>query len=689
MDSHKVAFKEEAYELLAELETSLLELEEDPDDIEQVGRVFRAMHTIKGSGAMFGFDNIAAFTHNIESVFDLVREGRIQVTKELVNLTLDARDHIMEMLDLDGTDQVADEEKEKEITSALQELIPEDKTEETLSSDELDQLIEANKPEKKKVKETFRIRFKPEPQIFLTGTNPVLLMNELREMGECVVTAHNTDIPLLHEMDAESCYIYWDITITTSETEDSIRDVFIFVEDNCELTIDKLDEDYAPENRLGEILLNRGDISKEDLDDALEKQSKLGEILMDKKNVSKAAVKSALGEQKHVRKKAADKSAAVSASSIRVSAEKLDQLIDLVGELVTVQASLSQKAAIMHDPGLITIAEEVERLTSGLRENAMSIRMLPIGTTFSNFKRLVRDLANELGKTIELTTEGGETELDKTVIERLKDPLVHIIRNSIDHGLEVPEERLEAGKPETGTIQLSAKHSGANVLIIIRDDGRGLDGLKIRQKAESQGIVTPDEELTKSEVFNLIFAPGFSTAETVTDLSGRGVGMDVVKKSIEELRGSIFIDSTLGEGTTITLKLPLTLAIIDGLLVTIGPGHYVLPLSSVEECVELTRSESGLDKERHILNVRGEIVPYVPLRDEYEIEGSYPDVEQVVIMETNGKRIGFVVDEVIGGHQTVIKNLSSVFKEARDISGATILGDGSVALIVDVNKIMN
>jgi two-component system chemotaxis sensor kinase CheA len=313
--------------------------------------------------------------------------------------------------------------------------------------------------------------------------------------------------------------------------------------------------------------------------------------------------------------------------------------------------------------------------------------MLQIGTTFATFRRLVRDLSGQLGKSIELTTTGGETELDKTVIERLKDPLVHIIRNAIDHGIEAPDVRRKAKKPEIGTIDLSAEHSGAHVLIRIRDDGKGLDPAMIRKKALEKGLLQGDEELDDQEALNLLFAPGFSTAEKVTDLSGRGVGMDVVKKSIESLRGSIDLTSVPGKGTTITLKLPLTLAIIDGLLVTIGSGFFVLPLSSVEECVELPKDSKG--KNGNILNVRGEIVPFVRLRDEYAIQDKVPNLEHVVIMETYGKRVGFVVDHVIGSHQTVIKNLGSAFQDARDISGATILGDGTVALIIDVNKIVN
>ncbi|GAB6096334.1 chemotaxis protein CheA [Desulfatiferula olefinivorans] len=684
MENQRQAFKEEAYELLTELESSLLELENSPGDMEQIGRVFRAMHTIKGSGAMFGFNDIAEFTHNVETVFDRVRSGRLPVTRKLVSLTLSARDYIKELLDAAGQEDTVDKTQARMIIDELQTL-----TDQPGALEEEPQRV-SEAPE---AMTTFRIRFKPHPDIFSSGTNPLLLINELRDMGDCVVVAHTENLPPIEALDPEACYLYWDIILTTAKDKNAVRDVFIFVEDDAEITIDVVAEEDAygltvnGEDKLGEILLKRGDLTGEALERALKSQRRIGEILIDEKLASKTAVKSALAEQNQIKKRIGKRSEESSTSSIRVPAEKLDQLVDLVGELVTVQARLSQKAVNQDDPDLVSIAEEVETLTSGLRDNAMGIRMLQIGTTFATFRRLVRDLSGELGKSIELTTSGGETELDKTVIERLKDPLVHIIRNAIDHGIEAPAVRRKAGKPEGGTIDLSAEHSGAHVLIRIRDDGKGLDPVMIRKKALEKGLLQGDEELNDQETLNLLFAPGFSTAEKVTDLSGRGVGMDVVKKSIESLRGSIDLASVPGEGTVITLKLPLTLAIIDGLLVTIGSGYFVLPLSSVEECVELPRDSRG--KNGNILNVRGEIVPFVRLRDEYEIQEKTPDLEHVVIMETYGKRVGFVVDHVIGSHQTVIKNLGAAFQDARDISGATILGDGTVALIIDVNKIVN
>ncbi|MBU1168779.1 MAG: chemotaxis protein CheA [Proteobacteria bacterium] len=688
MDDQRKAFKEEAYELLTELETSLLELEENPEDKDQIGRVFRAMHTIKGSGAMFGFDEIADFTHNVETVFDRVRSGQISVTRTLVNLTLSARDHIKALLDASDTEDTVDDSQAKMIIDGLQELLA------SSESDNADDITINEQHPSVEILTTYRIRFTPYPEIFSTGTNPLLLLNELKELGECTIVAHTENIPPLEELRPESCYIYWDIILTTDKDKNAIKDVFIFVEDDSVITIEAVAEEdgfgmtEGGHDKLGEILMKRGELSGENLEKALKSQKRIGEILVNEKLASKTAVKAALAEQSQVKKRIEQRTDLSSASSIRVPAEKLDQLVDLVGELVTVQARLSQKAVNQSDPDLVSIAEEVETLTSGLRDNAMGIRMLQIGTTFATFRRLVRDLSNELGKNIELTTQGGETELDKTVIERLKDPLVHIIRNSIDHGIELPETRRQSGKPETGTIHLSAVHSGAHVLINIRDDGKGLDPDLILKKAIEKGLVQGDEDLTEKEIQSLLFAPGFSTAEKVTDLSGRGVGMDVVKKSIESLRGSIELDSKKGQGTSINLKLPLTLVIIDGLLVKIGAGFFVLPLSSVEECVELPKETEVMKNGRHILNVRGEIVPYIQLRTEYGIRETRPAIEQVVIMDVNGKRVGFVVDHVIGGHQTVIKNLSKAFKDVEDISGATILGDGTVALIIDVNKIV-
>ena len=376
----------------------------------------------------------------------------------------------------------------------------------------------------------------------------------------------------------------------------------------------------------------------------------------------------------------------VNSGSVRVDSTKLDELVDLVGEMVTVQAHLTELASHKQDASIISIAEQLERLTSELRDNSMSMRMLPIGTTFSKFKRLVRDLSSDLGKDISLETVGGETELDKTVIERLSDPLVHLIRNSLDHGIENPEERVSKGKSPGGTITLSAEHSGANVLITVSDDGAGLDAVKIRRKAIDRGILLADEEISDHELYKMIFAAGFSTNSTITKVSGRGVGMDVVRKEIENLGGMVSIDSEPGKGSSIELKLPLTLAIIEGLLVKISDEFYVFPLSVVEECVEHLQGENVNGKQK-IASIRGELLPYIRMRDFFNIPGEKPEIEQLIVVNSHDNRIGFIVDEVIGDYQTVIKTLGSIYRDIEGLSGGTILGDGSIALILDVLKI--
>jgi len=687
IEQHIATYLEEANELLTELETSLLELEETPDDSELIGRVFRAMHTIKGSGAMFGFDAIAAFTHQVETVFDLVRNGRMKVTKELLNLTLRARDHIKSLLVSSVSGEEIDQDEGSGIIAGLKQLVPISDGEAipapTVAVVPTSRPVQPNEEMK-----TWRIRFKPLPEIFMSGTNPQGLINELRELGICHVVAHTEQIPALGDMNPEHCYIYWDVILTTARGVDAIKDVFIFCEDDCDLKIDLVDDHTADSDqsykKLGEILVERGDMTRDEMQRILGLQKRFGELAVAMGAVTADKVQSALAEQQQVKQVRQERASQEAATSIRVPAEKLDLLVNLVGELVTVQAHLSQTAALKGNAEFTSIAEEVERLTEELRDTALNIRMLPIGSTFSKFKRLVRDLSQELGKEIEMTTEGADTELDKTVIERLNDPLVHLIRNSIDHGIEMPDIRLAAGKPAQGTVHLGAVHSGDSVLITINDDGAGLDKERIREKALERGLISATAELSDKEIYNLIFAPGFSTAAKVTSVSGRGVGMDVVKKGIEALRGTIDISSTRGKGSTITLRIPLTLAIIESLLVRIGSNYFVLPLSCVEECVELTREDIREAHGRNLANVRGSIVPYIPLREQFDISDNRPDIEQIVITGIGGNKVGFVVDSVIGEHQTVIKSLGRMYRDVKGVSGATILGDGTVALILDM-----
>ncbi|HEY3491052.1 MAG TPA: chemotaxis protein CheA [Candidatus Deferrimicrobiaceae bacterium] len=695
-EDHAAVFREEAFELLGELESSLLSLEESPEDSEIIGRVFRAMHTIKGSGAMFGFDAVAAFTHEVETVFDLVRKGEMAVTKPLVDATLAARDRIRIMLDISAGGESETERAETEaLVARFRAMVPsapgvaEEPKAEGLKRAAGEEKVTAE-PAPELV--TYRIRFRPPEDMFRRGSNPVSLLAELQELGDLRIVAMTDGIPPLEVVDPEKCYLSWDAVLTTGRGENAIRDVFIFVDEPGVLTIDVIDSsgnqpsegDYK---KLGDILMERGDLVEEKLRAALGKQKRLGELLVESGIVRPGQVRSALVEQKIVKEQREKRQAAENAASVRVPAGRLDVLVNLVGELVTVQARFSQAAAERSDSELVAVAEEVERLIADLRDNVMNIRMLPIGTSFAKFRRLLRDLSAELGKEIDLATEGEDTELDKTVIDKLNDPLVHIIRNSIDHGIELPSVRESAGKPRRGTIRLSAIHSGAHVLIRIEDDGAGLDKEAIRAKAAEKGLIPPGAQLSDKELFNLILLPGFSTAKKVSSVSGRGVGMDVVKQAIDVLRGTIDIASVRGQGSVITIKLPLTLAIIDGFLVSVGDGYFVLPLASVSECVELSHAETEGAHGRHIANVRGQIVPYIRLRDRFAIEGERPQIEHIVITEFDETRVGFVVDRVVGEHQTVIKSLGRIYSGIQGISGATILGDGTVALILDIQRI--
>lgn len=684
IDRHREAYIEEASELLAELEVSLLELEEKPGDSELVGRVFRALHTIKGSGAMFGYEAICSFTHELETVFDSVREGRQHVTGDLIGITLDARDHIQQLLRAPASQNDELAAVSTRLLNRLRLVAP--------CGEEINQRKhEAVEPVRPDVSSnqphTYRIRFEPHRDIFLTGTNLILLLRELRELGECSLVAHLHRIPLLADFNTDECYLHWDAVLTTTADENAIRDIFVFVEDRARLEVQRVAEAATSERRrIGEILVERGDVKAEDAEKCLSDPLLAGQKLVEAGLVAPDSVEAALLEQRHLEAIREKRHKPEAASTLRVPAAKLDTLVNIVGELVTVQARLSSYAALSGESEINFIAEEVERLAELLRESTMSVRMLPIGETFSRFKRLVRDLSEELGKKVELLTEGNDTELDKTVIEQLADPLVHLIRNAVDHGIEPPEERAAVGKPAVGSIRLSACHTGAFVSIRVSDDGAGMNRDAIRARAVERGMIAADAVLSDQEIFALTVAAGFSTARRVTSVSGRGVGMDVVQRSLDTLRGNLSISSTPGQGTIVTLKIPLTLAIIDGLLVEAGGAFFVVPVANISECIEMER-RTELRKRDSLVNVRGDLVPYIALRDRFALAGAPPPIEQVIVAETSSGKHGLVVDRVIGDHHTVIKKLGNLYRNVEEVSGATILGDGTVALILDVDKI--
>jgi two-component system chemotaxis sensor kinase CheA len=669
-------FRIEAQELFEHLETVLLDIEANPDDKDLIDSAFRAMHTIKGSGAMFGFDAASVFTHHLETAFDWVRKGKVAISSELVEVALVAKDHMRILIEHPDEANSSDGDA---ILARLAAVIGTAPAKVTLTRAAASQNPTLHKSA------TYRICFRLPVNALTSGNNPLGLLDELRELGTCTVTAITDDIPLLEDIDPFTCYLVWECLLSTEHPRSAIDEVFIFLLDDMELKVDIVEPDGR---RLGEILLDRQAVSAEGLDSALTSQNRIGALLVKEGLVSSDIVTAALAEQGHLRGEA-ERAAKRENAGIRVQAERLDELMDQVGELVIAQARLRQMADAGKDIHFKALVKEIERLSSELRATTMGIRMVPIGALFSRFRRLVRDLSRELGKEIQLTTAGEETELDKTLIERLHDPLVHLIRNSLDHGIEAPAEREAKGKSREGVIHLSAVHSGAQVLITIKDDGQGIDPLRVRAKAEETGLIPSGTDFSDSDIFQLIFQPGFSTAGTVTSVSGRGVGMDVVKKAIDGLRGSIDVTSTLGVGATITLKLPLTLAIIDGLLVRVGKSRYVIPLSTVEECVERRTVDDTISAGFDFLSIRGELVPFLRLRSLFHVNTPSELFQRIVIVSAGGGRVGLAVDQLLGKHQTVIKSLSKLHAHVPGFSGATILGDGSVALILDIPHLID
>jgi two-component system chemotaxis sensor kinase CheA len=627
-------FRQEAQDLLEQIEQGLLDLAGRPDDRDTVDAVFRALHTLKGSGAMFGFDALAAFTHHCESAFDRVRKGEVGATPDLVSAVLAAQDHMRALAE--GREAPAAEGE-----ALLARL--------RMAVDAAGAPGEA--AEVGPALTTWRIRFSLPADALANGTRPLPLLDELRDLGECRVTAVTDTIPSLDVLVPTECHLAWEVVLTTEHGRSAIEDVFIFVIDDMVLDIEALDAPAQAVEAAGE-----------------ERAAPVSEAAETRAEPDGGDAKAARG----------------GGETVRVPAERLDQLMDRVGELVIAQSRLKQLAAAGTEPLLRAVSEEIERLAAELRDTMMVVRMVPVGQLFGRFRRLIHDLARDTGKAIALTLEGEATELDKTVIERLADPLVHLIRNAADHGLETPEQRAAAGKPAAGTIALAARQSGAEVIITITDDGRGIDRARVRAKAEDNGLITPDAVLNDQELLQLIFQPGFSTAQQVTSLSGRGVGMDVVKRTIEGLRGAIEVTSRIGEGSQIALRIPLTLAIIDGLLVRVGAARYVIPLAAVEECVELSLEQDLRSTGRSVITLRDRLVPFIRLRDLFAT-GTAPDPHQkVVIVATGQDRVGLVVDQILGDHQTVIKSLSRFHADVGTFSGATILGDGGVALILDV-----
>jgi two-component system, chemotaxis family, sensor kinase CheA len=629
-------FFEEAFEHLATMEAGLLELETRGADPELLNTIFRAAHSIKGGSGSFGFTEIARLTHVLENVLDRLRGGRLAAEPALTALLLQATDLLKALVEATRGEQAA--------------TVPIDETvaalEGTLSADPVAAGPAPVRPSAGAgVGTVLELHFQPHAGFFRQGQDVFLLLREVAELGEVLeVSCDRSRLPALEALDPEACCLSWTYRLRGVASEAAIRDVFMFVEDACDLTIRAVPDAAA----------------------------------------SSAAVPTAPSGALASRRPA-------DASSIRVPTEKVDALINLVGELVIAQAMVSQVATGMTGERLIQIQEAlgmVVRSTRDLQERVMSIRMLPVGSVFNRFPRTVHDLALSLGKKVRLEISGADTELDKSVIERLGDPLTHLVRNSVDHGVELPEERVRCGKPEEGVVHLRAFHEGGNVVIEIADDGKGLDRDRIREKAVAQGLVRADAVLSDEDIHGLLFRPGFSTATVVTDVSGRGVGMDVVKRNVEALNGVIVVSSVPGQGSRFRIRLPLTLAILDGLSIQVGRQVFIIPLLAIAQSVRPAPGaiKTVLGGRGEIFLLRGEQVPLLRLDRLLGIPAAVTDPYQgiVVVLESDERRFGVLVDDVLGQSQVVIKSLEENYQKVDAVMGATIMGDGRVALIMDV-----
>ncbi len=667
------AFFEESFERADAMEQALLQLDVSADNGEVVNDIFRAAHSIKGGAATFGFAAVAGFTHHLETLLDRIRAGQRAVDAGVVELMLRSADHVRGLLVAARDTREHDAELSATLQRALQAALSGDAA-------PADVAAPSPMPDVSARASGWSISFIPAPDLFRSGNDPLRILRELAELGTLrSELGFATTTPAFADMDAESCYARWQLQLQTQAGESEVRELFAWVEDECELRIEALTAQAATAPMASAPAVEQAVAALVDVA-ADAAQAKPADKIVPIAAARPASV-------------AVKNPAAALDSSIRVSTSKIDGLINLVGELVITQASLSQFAQGLDPLGherLLSAVQQLEHTTRRLQETVMSTRMLPIDSVFSRFPRMVHDLAARLNKQVRLQTVGEGTELDKSVIEKIGDPLTHLVRNSIDHGIESPEDRLRAGKPAQGTVTLRAAHQAGQIMIEIADDGRGLSRQRIIDKARSNGIAVADNA-SDADVWNLIFAPGFSTAAEVTDVSGRGVGMDVVKRNILSLGGQVELSSVEGAGATVRIRLPLTLAIVDGMSVAVGDDIYILPLSSVVECLQpATVQIRSIGHEATVVAVRSEYLPLIDLHRCFGVgaPARAPQDSILVVVEAEGRKVALQLDELLGQQQVVIKSLESNYRRLRAFSGATILGDGRVALILDIVELV-
>ena len=658
-------FFEESFEGLDAMEAELLNLVPGEEDLETINTIFRAAHSIKGGSGTFGFSAVADFTHVLETLLDQIREGSRDLTAEHVNLLLKSVDCLRALLRTLQAEQQPDLTEADELRIKFEEILG------------MRAASKAPEPTQEAVSEssfnTYQIDFKPHHHLFKTGNEPLYMISELAELGELETQAFQDDVPDITNLAPEDCFLSWRFFLTTDKEQSCIEEIFEWVEDDADITITLCGGLFG--------------------DEEVAAVETVAEEAAPAQEAEPAEVKPATDTKKPAPVKATTANA--ESTSIRVGIDKVDSLINMVGELVITQAMLSQLGEQeITETTIASLQEGLAQLahnTRDLQENVMRIRMLPISFVFSRFPRLVRDISQKLDKQVELKLLGEQTELDKTVMEKLSDPMVHLVRNSLDHGLETVDKRVAAGKDPVGTVTLNAFHQGGNIVIEIMDDGQGLNTTKIREKAIKNGLISETDELSDNEINELIFLPGFSTADQVSDLSGRGVGMDVVRRNIEALSGSVEVASAPGVGSTFTIRLPLTLAILDGQLVRIAEHTYIIPLISIIESLQIDISKvSRVGKDLDVLRLRDEYIPILRLYNIFNHKGAIETLDKtlLVVVESDNQKVGLLVDDLLSQQQVVIKSLEANYQKVDGVSGATILGDGRVSLIVDISGLI-
>lgn len=697
LEQFKQRFIEEAIELLNSLERTLLKLEKDIQNQELIREVFRIMHTIKGSAGMYDLKKTVELTHKLESIYAEIRDNKTILTKQILSLTFQSIDFLRELVTIDDENNI-NSDKLYDFNTKIDEIISgkevnneedDDSIIEFFENDEDDSVIdffETQNSDNEEVK-TYYMVFTPDANVTSRGINLKSILDDIQNYKYHKIITHflNENTIL-----GSKFYIFWEIFISTEQNINDIQEKMIFVSEECVINqianvnllnnnnfIEKIDKLYH-ENQLLKIdeiiaIINSLNLVNHKIsENQPEIINNLNKKLKNKQN-SIIENQKAISEQK--------------TSYIKVASEKLDELMNLVSELVTTKAELKLTLENVENERLDEISEKIDKITSNLRNNALNIRLIPIESVLHRFERLVRDLAEELNKEVEFTAEGKDTELDKNIIDNLSVPLMHIIRNAVDHGIEDKHRRKQLNKSERGIIRFIAFYSGTNVFIQVRDDGAGIDLQNIKQKAIEKGFISEIQNLTKKEIFDLIFLPGFSTAQKISGISGRGVGMDVVKKSILDLRGEIEIDSEINLGTSVTIKLPLTLSIVDTLLVTVDDNKLLIPLSNVDSCGQILHSKL-VEKVNQRITYNNELIPYIYIREKFLLQTDAPEYESIIFVKYKDKIIALIFDSIVGEHQAVLKTLGDVFIKQEFISGGSILGDGSVALILDTNKLI-